>query len=269
VYRRPSLSTYLSQLWDRRHFIRADARGRVISGTRGTALGTAWLVLTPILDGVVYFLIFGMLLKSSRGIENFLGYLIVGVFLFQFTTQCLMGGARSLISGQALIKSFTFPRAALPIAVVMRQILTLVPLLGAMFVLILAIPPRETITWRWLLFPVILGVQSVFNLGLALLAARATAKIPDLTHIIGFLMRFWLYGSAVFFSYERFIEHPTILQAMQLNPMFMVLDMSRDVLLYGVTPNLHSWIVLCSWTATVVVGGIIFIWRGEESYGNL
>jgi teichoic acid transport system permease protein len=269
VFRRPPLDDYLKQLWGRRHFIVADARGRVVSGTRGVLLGAAWLVLKPVLDGVAYFLIFGVLLQTKRGVDNFLGYLIVGVFLFAYTSRCLTGGATSLLSGKSLIKGFTFPRASLPIAVVVREVVSLLPTIAAMFAIVLAIPPFEGVTWRWLIFPAVLALQTVFNTGLALIAARVVAKVPDINHVIGFLTRFWFYGSAVFFSFDRFLGHPTILMLMKLNPMFIILDMSRDVLLYGTTPEPRSWMILGAWSAVVSLGGIVFFWWGEESYGSL
>jgi teichoic acid transport system permease protein len=269
VARRAALGQYLDTLWKRRHFIAADARARVVSGTRGTLLGSAWLVLRPVLDGIVFFVIFGVVLHSSRGIDNFLGYLMIGVFLFGFTTQCLTAGARSIISGAALVKAFTFPRAALPVATVVRETFSFLPALGAMVVLVLVIPPFEVITWRWALVPLVLALQLVLNLGLALIAARATARVPDLTHVIGFATRFWLYGSAVFFSYERFIDHPVVLQVVQLNPMFVVLDMVRDCLLYGVTPGVVSWLVLVAWSFLLLGIGVVWFWRGEERYGSV
>jgi teichoic acid transport system permease protein len=269
VTRRPPLAEYLEQLWDRRHFIVADARGRVVSGARGTLLGTGWLVLKPMLDGAVYFTIFGLLLGVSGGIENFMGYLIIGVFLFQFTARCLSQGALSLLAGRSLIRAFSFPRAALPVAVVVREMISLIPVVVVMLVLILAIPPVEGITWRWLFLPAILLLQSLFNLALALIFARATARVPDLTHVIGFGTRFWFYGSGVFFTFEKFGDHPLLLQVVGLNPMFVVLDMTRDVLLYDTTPDLSSWLILGSWTAVLLTVGTVFFWRGEESYGGL
>ena len=68
------------QLWDRRSFIFFDARARVQSGHDNNHLGIAWLVLTPVLTGLSFYLIFGLLLGTSKGIENFIGYLIIGVF---------------------------------------------------------------------------------------------------------------------------------------------------------------------------------------------
>lgn len=269
VYRRPELGEYLRLLWARRHFIAADSRGRVISGSQGTVLGLAWLMLRPILDGFAYYVVFGLLLGTSRGIENFLGYLLIGVFLFRFTSRCLSAGAQSLVQGRAMLKAFAFPRAALPIAVVAREALRFLPALAVMILLILVFPPAEAITWRWLLFPVILALQGLFNLGLALAAARVTARIPDVSQLISVLTRFWLYGSAVFFSYDRFIDDPRLLAVLHLNPMFVVLDMSRDVLLYATTPSLGSWLLLVTWTVAVGVGGLVLFWQAEDRYGSL
>jgi teichoic acid transport system permease protein len=265
---RPPLGTYISQLWGRRHFLWAEARAKATSGTRENLLGTVWLVLKPVLDGLTYFLIFGLLLKSDRGIENFLGYLIIGVFLFSFTTRCVTGGAKSIASGKNLIKAFAFPRASLPLAVVLREAINMVPVLGAMLAIIVVLPPGEHFTWRVALVPLVLALQVLFVTGLALLLARCVSVLPDVNQLIGFATRLWLYGSAVFFSYDRFLDHPTIIALMEANPMFMVLDMVRDCLLYATTPDLSSWLALGAWAVGTFVVGFLFFYRGEESYGR-
>lgn len=265
---RPPLGVYLSQLWNRRHFLWAEARAKVTSGTRENLLGTVWLVLKPVLDGLTYFLIFGLLLQSDRGIDNFLGYLVIGVFLFSFTTRCVTGGAKSISAGRNLIRAFAFPRASLPIAVVLREMLNMVPVLGAMAAIIIVLPPGEEFTWRVALVPAVLALQVLFVTGLSLLLARCAAVVPDINQLIGFATRLWLYGSAVFFSYEKFISHPTLLAVMELNPMFMVLDMVRNCVLYGVTPALSSWLGLSAWAVGTLVVGFLFFYRGEESYGR-
>lgn len=268
VARRPALPAYIKQLWNRRFFIIADSRARVTSGNRRMFLGNTWLVLRPVLDATVYFLIFGMLLQSSRGIDNFIGYLIVGVFLFRSTARCLMTGATSVTGGRNLIRSFTFPRAALPIAAVVKETLSMIPVLVTMMVIIVVIPPHAEVSWRWLLFPLVFALQVVFNTGLALGVARLVARFRDLNNVLSFVTRFWLYGSAVFFSYDRFVDHPTVLLLMKLNPMFIVLDVSRDVLVYAQTPELRSWFLLSGWALIALIVGFVYFWRGEETYGR-
>ncbi len=267
VVQRPPLDEYLRLLWLRRHFVWADARARTLHESRHLLLGQVWLVLHPVLDAGVYMVIFGLVMRSARGIDNFLGYLIIGVFLFRFTTGAISSGSRSITTGRALVRSFSFPRIALPVADVTRQLLRFVPTLFAMLVLLLVIPPGARLSWRWLLLPLVLALQAVLVTGLVLLTSRLVAKVPDLNQVIGLVCRFWMYGSAVMFSFERFVHHPTVLAVVELNPMFQVLDITRDCLLYAQTPSLASWAVLTGWAAVTLVGGLVFFWRGEESYG--
>lgn len=277
VNKRPTLRRYLSDLYDRRHFIWADSRARAFSAGRGMVLGNAWLVLQPMLNGAIYFLIFGLILQASRGVENYMGYLIVGVFLFQFTGRCMQNGATAITGSKAMIRGFTFPRAALPIATVLREVVNMVPVLATMFFLIIVIPPIEAtgwspphaeITWRWLLFPLVFLLQVAFNLGIAFFAARMVAQVPDVRHLLQFVQRLLFYGSAVLFTFERFVTDPEILAIMRLNPVFIVLDMSRDVLVYGVTPELQSWLRLTAWASGFLILGFLYFWRAEEHYGR-
>lgn len=278
VLARPPFPEYLRRLWARRFFIAADARARVDAASRATLLGKVWLVLNPLLDAVVYFVIFGLILNSSRGIPNFVGYLIIGVFLFQWTTKCLTQGSRSITGGRALIRAFAFPRAALPVATVTRVTLQFIPALLTMLVIILAIPwvmpmlngnPVEVhVGWRWLLVPMVLALQLAMNLGLAFVAARVCARIPDLQQVITILCRFWLYTSAVFFSIDRFEAVPWLQTVMHLNPMYLVLDMVRDCLLYGVTPSWTSWVLLGVWSIGLLAVGSLVFWMAEERYGE-
>ena len=77
---RPGLARYLLDLFQRRHFIWADSRARAFSGNKDTLLGNLWLIGRPILDGFAYYIIFGLVLGTSRGVDNFIGFLLVGVF---------------------------------------------------------------------------------------------------------------------------------------------------------------------------------------------
>jgi teichoic acid transport system permease protein len=265
---RPPLPTYLRGLWDRRHFLWREARAKVASGTRETVLGQAWLVVRPVVDGLAYFVVFGLLLGVSRGIPNFPGYLIVGVFLFSFTAQCVTSGTRSVRAGRNLVRAFTFPRAALPLSVVLQNLLTLVPTLVAMLGLLRVLPDREPMTWHAVAFPLVLVLQTAFVTGLTLVVARLGAALPDLNQVVAVAMRLWLYGSAVFFSFDRFVEHPRLLELVQANPMFLVLDASRDCLLYGRAPAPSTWLGLTAWALGSLVVGLLVFWHGEESYAR-
>lgn len=174
---RPPFPDYLVQLWDFRQFIYYDARARVQSSTHRDKLGSAWLILNPVFNGLTYFLVFGLLLNTSKGIPNFIGYLVIGVFMFQITSGAIMSGARSLQQNKSLVQGFSFPRAALPIGVNLRELLAKIPMFIAMLLIILLVPPVEPISWRWLLLFPVLALQFSFNLGVGLILARMISRL--------------------------------------------------------------------------------------------
>lgn len=270
VGRRTSLRSYLVALWNRRHFILAESRAKMSGSTRKNLLGYAWLFLNPILSVMAFWFIFGFILKSDRGIDNFIGYLIIGVFFFQFTGKSMTGGTGAIRGGASMIKGFQFPRAALPISVVVRNFLDFVPSVVVMAILIAVIPPPEVITWRVALIVPVVLLQTIFNVGLACLLARIGHKIPDLTNFMSIVSRFWLYGSGVFFSIEqRLADHPVILAVMQFNPMHAYLTLVRNSLLYGVDSAPWLWFMAIVWAFGLLIVGFLVFWRGEESYGRL
>lgn len=265
---RPKFLDYLVTLWDYRHFVYYDSRARVISGNSQDRLGGAWLLLTPLLNGAVYYLIFGILLGTGNGIENFISYLIIGLFLFQYSTRSISTSARSMISNRNVLQAFRFPRATLPIAVNVREALSSVPTLIVMLLLVILIPPVEVISVKWLFLIPAVGLQSLFHLGVSLIMARVVAFVPDVAHLLGFGLRAWLYFSAVFFSVDRFSDKPWIMSIMNANPMFVVLDIARDCLLYDTWPSMSRWLTLGIWALGSLSAGIVFFWRAEERYGR-
>ncbi|THJ64961.1 ABC transporter permease [Arthrobacter echini] len=269
VGQRPGFVEYLGQLWNRRSFIFFDAKARVQSGNDKNILGSAWLILTPMLTGLTFYLIFGLLLNTSRGIENFIGYLIIGVFTFQMSTRSITGGAKSLTGNTSMIRAFQFPRASLPIAINVRELLSSIPVTIVMLLFVLLAPPDEAITWRWFLILPAIFLQFVFNLGVGMLLAPLVLKIPDVGMLLSFVMRIWMYASAVFFSDQRFNQYPVVKTIMDFNPLYLVIKSMRDSLLYATTPSLRDWTVLALFAVGALVAGLLVFWRGEESYGRV
>ncbi len=265
---KPGLIDYLISLWNYRHFMFYDARARVQNGNKRDRLGSAWLLLDPLLNGLGYFAIFGLLLGASRGIENFIGYLIIGVFLFQMSSRAIVGGARVIPSNRNVIQAFNFPRATLAVAVNLRELIANIPVIIMMLMMILVIPPTEEITWRWLLIFPAIALQMVFNLGAGLLLAPLIAKVNDFVHVVSFAMRFWMFASCVMFSIDRYSSVPIIKFIVEINPMYLILDIVRKSVLYAQTPGWQSWAGLTAWALGTCALGIIFFWKGEESYGR-
>lgn len=269
VSARPPLFRYLREVVRRRPFIRAMATAQLDAKHGKDRLGSAWLILTPLLNAGTYFVVFGLLLDTRRGVENFIGFLVVGVFIFQYTTSTLNQGAKVMVSNRKMIQSLNFPRMVLPVSLVLRQFQAMVPALCVMVVLVLAIPPHAELSWRWLLMVPLLAVQTLFNLGVVLILARVVAKMNDITNLLTFVTRALMYFSGVFYSFDKFVGSPKVLMVLELNPVAAFLTIARDSILYNQASDPKAWIVALAWSIPLFVIGVVVFWRAELEYAHV
>ena len=167
---RPGLGRYLAQLWERRQFILTLSAAQGAARYEKNRLGQLWSLLNPALLIVSYYLIFGLLLGTRQGVDNFIAFLSIGVVLFGVSASVIRTGARSITSNLGLVRALRFPRAALPIAVGLTELYTSWPA----FALLIVLTPitGEALSWHWLLFPLAVLLQMVQLTGMALIAAR-------------------------------------------------------------------------------------------------
>ncbi len=270
---RPGLVEYARQLWGRRHFILAFSRAKLTAQYSQAKLGQVWQVATPLLNAAVYYLIFGKLLGTDKGMgqDVFIPFLVTGVFVFTFTQSSVMSGVRAISGNLGLVRALHFPRASLPISFALQQ---LQQLLYSMIVLVVvACVFGSYPSLSWLLIPVILALQFLFNVGLALIMARAGSKTPDLAQLMPFILRTWMYASGVMFSIPIMLEgKPTwIADVLQWNPAAIFMDLMRFALIDGYgSENLppHVWAVALGWAVLVAALGFVYFWKAEERYGR-
>lgn len=265
---RPPLREYILGLWQRRHFMKVDAQAKAFSNSRNMFLGHIWLILQPMFDIALYGIIFGFLLKTSRGVDNFVGYLIVGVIFFSFFTKALNGGATLIKTNKNSIRAFPFPRAAIAISLQLRNFLDALPTIVTTIVAIPIISGLQVLSPTYFLIIPLIFFQTLFCLGLIFIAGRLCHSLPDLRLLIQLFTRFWFYGSGIFFSVERFDEYPIVQLLMNLNPAYRFLHAMREVLVYRTIPSIGDWAYIASWSIGIVIFGFIFFWLHEAKYGR-
>jgi teichoic acid transport system permease protein len=305
---RPPLRQYAVELWQRRHFITGFATARNVAMYTEARLGQLWQVLTPLLNAGVYYLIFGLLLGTNRGVPDYISFLVTGIFVFNFTQRAFITSSQVIRDTLPLIRALYFPRACLPLGYVLIELQQLILSFAVLFVIILI--RGEPPTWYWLLIFPILALQSVFNVGAGLILARWGAGFDDVSQLLPFIVRTWLYVSGVVFSLQSLslklplVKHPNIAYLLQINPAAVYITLVRYALLgkyrdsmpgakpynaakctlYHVTPghvptfsaychpNLPGiptlWIYGVGWAVVTVVIGFLFFWRAEARYGR-
>jgi len=264
-----SLRNYFATAWKRRHFALAIPSEKIRTRHQHTLLGNLWNLLNPMLSAGIYFLIFAVILNADLGIDNYILWLVTGLFAYRLTSATVAQGATSVTANEGLIRSLRFPRILLPVASTLGELLTF----GFEFCVLVgfAIATGERMTWRALLLPLVLAVHTIFNLGFALIAARLNDGFRDVEKLIPFIFHVLRYLSGVMVPLARFEEKssPVLFQVLSLNPLAGILDMYR----WAFTGELGGLSQL-EITRTIVVSvmilfiGVKFFVSAENRYGR-
>jgi teichoic acid transport system permease protein len=301
---RPSLWSYLATLWRRRYFIWGYATARSVSMYTEARLGQLWQVLTPLLNAGVYYLIFGLLFQAQRGVQHYPAFLLAGVFVFAFTERSIVTGSNVMRANLSLIRALHFPRASLPLAYVLVELQQM--LVGFVVLIPVILVSGEPLTWYWfLLIPAVL-LQSIFNIGAALIVARLGGSMQDVSELIPFFLRISRYFCGV--MYMITILPATVpqwgLKVLSLNPPAVFISLVRVALMksyrtdapgtqpsnptkcayfrttagklhpelqaycHAVVTNNDLWIAALGWGIVFFLIGIVFFWQAESKYGR-
>ena len=212
-----------------------------------------------------YFFVFGVLLRQNNSIANYIGFLSIGIVMYQFTSNVVQAGSRSISGGTGLVRALHFPRALLPLSVAVTEVLRLLPALGVLMILMLA--TQEWPTVEWLLLPATVGLQLLTLIGLALIGARLVNISPDMNNLIPVVLRIMRYVSGVFFVIHDKLQG-VLGDVMTYQPLAVTLNITRDCLMqtYDATPA--EWATAVAWAVVLPVVGMIFFWVDEAKYGR-
>jgi teichoic acid transport system permease protein len=255
----------LKRIWARRHFLWYAAVSELRAQEMDTFLGNLWHLFNPALQIFVYFIVFGQILGTDRGVDNFIPFLAIGIFSFGFIRSIAMSGAKSLVSNSGLIKTISFPLTTLPISVAVSELVAFGFPLAVM--LGVAVLTGEFPALTWLAIAPIIGLQWLFAVGLGFMAARITFHVRDFQNILGFLFRMAFYFSGVLFLVDRFVPNPTARHIVNFNPFFDYLSLQRWAVMGDPVPGA---VVAAAFMWAIVTPVLGFVWfrRKEGEYGR-
>lgn len=266
---RPPLTKYLQQLYEKRHFIFAHAKSQSLRFDDDAKLGPLWLFLNPLLQVSVYALVFGIILKVSRGMENYIGFLTIGVVFFGMLSRGLTQGNSLIRSSRNLMAAFSFPRACLVLSTAIKQTIDdlapgCIAIAAALLFQVGSFPG-----WRLVLTIPLFFLLHCFTCGLTFISARLTAFIPDLKSIINTIQRGLFFFSGVFFDVSRFADTAILRELMLANPFYQFLTAFRNCVLDGSPTPGAVWFSLAAWSFGTLIVGFLFFWSAEERYASI
>lgn len=231
---------------------------------RGSVLGFAWSILIPMLMIGVYTLAFTYVMDV--GTPKFVLYLLIGLLAWNFFSAAIGGSTGVITDSGSLLKSVVFPRAVLPFAVVVFNLVQYL-LTFAVFLPVMLFFYRVPPSFPMLLFPVFLALNVLFITGLALGLSTATALFRDVRHLVdvGLAMLFW--ATPIIYEMSR-VPEPVQFLAL-LMPATPFIRAYQDIFFYGVVPDPTIWVIATVYAIGAFVCGLSVFLAFESRFAEL
>lgn len=211
-------------------------------------IGFLWWFLEPVLYMAAFYLIFGLGLRM--GGEGFIYFLLCGLVPWKWFSSTLANGSKAIEAGAGMIHQVYLPKIVLPTIVVLINTAKFVLILPIFLVFLIASGYEASAGWLGILPLVLLQLALIWSL--TAFCSALVPFIPDLRYVIDNGLLLLLFLSGVFFSIDEMGE--PIRGLLNLNPMAILIEGWRSVLLEGVMPDARgiAYLVLFS----LVFGGL-------------
>ena len=221
-------------------------------------LGWLWWFLEPIALTVVFFLVFSYLRPMQSDIENFPAFLIVGVTTWLWFANAVGNSTNVLTGAHAIVSQMRLPKLLFPTIAVVAASLKQV---FVFTVLLVFLGTAFGSGWTWLFLPLLAGTQFVLILAAAGTVAFICCCVRDVRFIVQSGLTLMMFCSGLFFAIE---DMPEAWRAwLRLNPMAVMLEQYRLVLLYETAPD-WAWCGKVAAVAGVWLFGLQRLYEGFD-----
>ena len=243
---------------------------------KDSTLGFLWSLARPIFLLLIYYMVFGVFLKS--GIPDFAIYLYAGLLAFDLFSAVLGGATSSIVDNAGLIKKVYFPREILVLSVLgaaaVHWTLQLVVMVGALIV-----TQHNVLGANLLYLPLALLTLVLFVTALGLLLAAANVYLRDVQHLLELVLLFWFWTTPIVYLSRQATESlgPRHLAKVYLmNPMVnIVMGFQKALYKSGtviyqdkrvnvISNDSHLALRLCA----VALASTVLLWFGQRVFAR-
>jgi ABC-2 type transport system permease protein len=239
VSARVNLRRRLLEIWRYRELLVGLTRKELKVRYKNSVLGFLWSMLNPATVLVVYFVVFGVILKN--GIPYFGIYLVSGILVWNLIATALPFGCGSVVGNAGIVKKVAFPREVLPLSAVGSALVHFFLQSIVVVLFLVAFDRGPAIQYVPLLFPALLALI-VVAATLTVLLSAINVRFRDTQHLLEIALVVWFFATPIVYQYRLVVDkvaHGSQLSHIlfiiyRLNPVLpIVLTFQRAI--YGVT----------------------------------
>lgn len=203
------------------YLLRLLVRRQLAQQYAASLLGFLWSYIQPAIRFLVYFLIFGYVLKIHGDVPNFAIHLFCGIVFVHYFTESLSGGTRSIWVNRSLVKKMAMPREIFPVSQMLVAIYHTLPqiLLLCIFCALSGFATDWTGVVALLLG---LAILITFTTALSLLLSALNVYYRDFQNIVGTVAQMMHFMVPMMYPFTRILGfqegHPVLYQLYMANP---------------------------------------------------
>lgn len=248
------------ELFNYRYMILSLVKREVRGRYKGSVLGFLWNFITPLIQILVYFMVFYTLLKPKT--KNYALYLTCGMIVWIFFNDSLVDGSGVFVSNSDMLKKIYFPRSVLPISIVLSKFVNYLIALGIFFGIAATFGHKIEVE-ALVCFPIVLATFLLFTLGCVLILSSINVFFRDVQYITSVLMMVWIWVTPIMYEREQ-INDELFKFILTINPVTYFMEAFQKILYQGSIPN-ASLICTCFLITALLLVASTAIFKFLES----
>lgn len=230
-------------------------------------LGYFWVILNPLAQMLVMSFAFSIIMRIPTNAASNIPYsifLFVALLPWTLFSNSLGSAAASLVNSGSLITKIYFPRTILVMATIIAKIIDFIFALSVLvvYMIVYQIPVNLNILW---VIPIFL-IQQIFTLGLSLFLAAANLLYRDIQYLLSMIILLWMYITPVIYPADLVPEKYRFV--FQLNPMAVIINAYRQVILGGGIPKYSSILVALIVSLFTLIIGFNYFKSREKIFAD-
>jgi len=199
--KRSLLDLNLAEVWGYRDLLYMFVRRDFVALYKQTILGPLWYLIQPLMQTIVFTLIFSKIAKIGTDDVPPILFYLAGITVWTYFSDCLTKISDTFIDNQAIFGKVYFPRAIVPLSLVVSGLIKfsiqflLLMTVAAFFVFFRGVPIQ--VNAFALLLPVLVLIMAMLGLGFGMMITSMTSKYRDLRFLLTFGVQLWMYATPI------------------------------------------------------------------------
>lgn len=257
----------LGDLWRARDLMMLFVWRDFVSVYKQTILGPLWYLIQPLLTTLTFTVIFGRIAAlPTDQLPDFLFYLS-GSVIWAYFAECFNKTSVTFITNSSLFGKVYFPRLAVPISVLISNLITFAIQFALFLVFMIyywVTGDAVTPNWSVVLLPVYILIMAGLGLGFGIIVSALTTRYRDLQFFVRFGIQLVMYATPVIYPLSSIPEKYQLL--IIANPMTSIVEGFRYSFLGAGELNLYYLLYSFVFMLISLMIGILLFNRIESTF---